>query len=150
MNTFAKIDYLLKKQGKKQIDLTDYLGIKKATYTGWKTGRVKSYVKFIPQIAEYLNVTTDYLLSDDEKKPVHVDEPLGMTEKEKTVIRAYRSKPEMQPAVDKLLGIEEVKHEYYTAAYKDDSTIETNEEQFNYLMSIPSTTDDLMGGQNKK
>ena len=75
---------------------------------------------------------------------------MGMTEKEKKVIRAYRNKPEMQPAVDKLLGIEEVKHEYYTAACKGDSTIETNEEEFNYLLSIPSTPDDLMGGRNKK
>ena len=125
------------------------VGITPATFSCW-TESSKPRKATLMRIADYFGVTTDYLLSEDEKKLVHVDEPLGMTEKEKTVIRAYRSKPEMQPAVDKLLGIEEVKHEYYTAAYKDDSTIETNEEQFNYLLSIPSTTDDLMGGQNKK
>ena len=125
------------------------LSISSGTITRWKNGS-EPQAATLAKVADYFGVTTDYLLSDDEKKPVHVDEPLGMTEKEKTVIRAYRSKPDMQPAVDKLLGIEEVKHEYYTAAYKDDSTIETNEEQFNYLLSIPSTTDDLMGGQNKK
>ena len=75
MSTFDKIDTLLKEQNKKQVDLCNYIGIGKNRYTDWKAGRVKSYVKYLPKIAEFLNVTIDYLLSDNEKKPINVDEP---------------------------------------------------------------------------
>ena len=138
------------KKGLSQKKLAGLVNMSQQGYAKYETGSATPDPERLALIAEILEVSVDQILSYSEKNPIHVDEPLGMTEKEKTVIRAYRSKPEMQPAVDKLLGIEEVKHEYYTAAYKDDSTIETNEEQFNYLLSIPSTTDDLMGGQNKK
>ena len=62
MNTFDKIDFLLKEKKLKQIDLTNYLGVPKATYTGWKTGRTKSYQKHLSKIAEFFDVSVDYLL----------------------------------------------------------------------------------------
>ena len=62
MSTLDKIQALLKQQGKKQKDLTDYLGITKNAFTDWKSGRVKSYQKHIPKIAEFFNVSADYLL----------------------------------------------------------------------------------------
>lgn len=62
MNTFDNIDLLLKKNNKKQIELTNYLGVPKATYTGWKSGRTKSYTKYLPQIADFFGVRVDYLL----------------------------------------------------------------------------------------
>ena len=54
----------------------------------------------LAQIADYLNCSVDFLL--DREKPVY-----GITEHEKKVMTAYRDNVEMQPAVDKLLGIEE-------------------------------------------
>lgn len=62
MNTFDRIDFLLKQKKLKQIDLTNYLGIPKTSYTDWKTGRTKSYQKHLPQIASFFNVSVDYLL----------------------------------------------------------------------------------------
>ena len=58
----------LKKQKKKQKDLTDYLGLSKNSFTEWKAERSKSYQKYLPQIAEFLNVSVDYLLSGENKK----------------------------------------------------------------------------------
>ncbi len=62
MNTLDKILALLKEQGKKQKDLMDYLGMGKTAFTGWKSGANKSYYKYIAQIAEFFDVSTDYLV----------------------------------------------------------------------------------------
>lgn len=66
MSTLDKISALLKEQKKTQKDLMDYLGLEKSTYTTWKSKKVnnKSYKKYIKEIAEFLNVSTDYLLCD--------------------------------------------------------------------------------------
>lgn len=59
---------LLDKQGKSQKNLTDYLGITQNAFTDWKSGRIKSYRKHLARIAEFLNVSVDYLLGKDEAK----------------------------------------------------------------------------------
>ena len=53
---------LLKDQSKKQIDLTNYLGLSKNVFTEWKSGRATSYMKHLPKIAEFFGVSVDYLL----------------------------------------------------------------------------------------
>ena len=71
MNTFDKIDFLIKSQKKRQIDLTNFLGVPKTHYTDWKSGRTKSYNKYLSQIADFLGVSVDYLLgkTDQTEKP---------------------------------------------------------------------------------
>ena len=61
MGTLEKIIECLKKQGKKQKDLTDYLGLGKNTFSNWKAGHNNSYLKYINQIADFLGVSSDYL-----------------------------------------------------------------------------------------
>lgn len=68
MCTLDKIKQLLKEQGKTQKDLTDFLGLKKTTFTSWNAGLNTSYTKHISKIAEFLNVSTDYLLNDEKKQ----------------------------------------------------------------------------------
>lgn len=53
---------LLQETGKMQKELTDYLGITKNAFTDWKSGRIKSYQKHLPKIAEFFGVSVDYLL----------------------------------------------------------------------------------------
>lgn len=72
MNTINKILELLKQQGKKQKDLTDYLGVSKNLFTDWKSGRIKSYQKYLPQIADYLECSVDYLLGREESGDAEV------------------------------------------------------------------------------
>lgn len=67
MSVLDRICELLNAQGKKQKDLTDYLGISKNSFTDWKSGRVKSYTKHIPEIAEFLGVSADYLLGIEKE-----------------------------------------------------------------------------------
>ena len=67
MNTLNKIAELLTLQGKRQKDLTDFLGVNKNAYSLWKSGKTTSYNKYIPQIADFFGVSPEYLLgrSDD-------------------------------------------------------------------------------------
>ena len=65
--TLDKIKALLKEQNKTQKQLMDYLGLGKTAFTGWNSGANTSYNKHIGKIAEFLNVSTDYLLYDENK-----------------------------------------------------------------------------------
>lgn len=56
----------LKKQQKTQKQLCEYLGLTQNSFTEWKSGRGTSYKKYLPQIAEYLGVSVDYLLGNSE------------------------------------------------------------------------------------
>lgn len=102
LSTINKIQELLKSQGKKQKDLTDFLGVSKNSFTDWKSGRINSYMKHIPKIAEFLGVSADYLLGNDKSNT----QPI-LTAHELQLILAYRAKPDMQAAVDRLLGVDE-------------------------------------------
>lgn len=68
MSTINIICDLLEKQNKSQKDLADHLGIGKNRITDWKTGRIHSYTKYLPQIAEYLGVSVDYLVGNTSPK----------------------------------------------------------------------------------
>ena len=69
-----RISKLLQEQNKKQKDLTDYLGITPNAFTDWKSGRIKSWQKHLPKIADFLGVQTDYLLGKTENKMPGVTE----------------------------------------------------------------------------
>lgn len=57
------------KHGSSQ-ELVQALGLSKNTVTDWKAGRLKSYPKYAPQIAEYYGVSLEWLsgLTDDKTK----------------------------------------------------------------------------------
>lgn len=70
MSTVDKIIALLGQRNKTQKELTDYLGIERSVFTTWKTGKSKSYTKYLPRIADFLNTTVEYLSNDnDEESP---------------------------------------------------------------------------------
>lgn len=60
--TLNIISDLLKEQKKTQKDLTDFLGITKNAFTNWKNGDNTSYLKKLPEISDFFNVSVDYLL----------------------------------------------------------------------------------------
>ena len=51
--------------------LTSDLGINKSAVTDWKTGKTKSFKRYIDKIANYLDVPVDYLLGN-------IDNPHGI------------------------------------------------------------------------
>jgi transcriptional regulator with XRE-family HTH domain len=65
------LNRILAEMNKKNIpqkDLTSFLGIKETAFAKWKKGVNTSYLKYISQIAEFLDVSTDYLLGNEQKK----------------------------------------------------------------------------------
>ena len=73
LDTLCIITELLKKNHKTQKDLTDFLGITKNSFTNWKAGHNTSYVKHLPQIADFFGVSTDYLLGRNLNKETGVE-----------------------------------------------------------------------------
>lgn len=62
----------------------------------------------IEAIAKYLEISPVHLMGWANKITASNNQQPELTKHEEKVIIAYRDKPEMQPAVDKLLGVEEI------------------------------------------
>lgn len=67
--TLKIIQSLLEKQKKEQQELCKYLNVSKSTFSNWKSGNSESYLKKLPEIADYFGVTVNYLLGKEEKTP---------------------------------------------------------------------------------
>lgn len=52
----------MKEQRVSQQEICRYLNLTKHAFSDWKSGKSESYLKYLPQIAEYLDVSVDYLL----------------------------------------------------------------------------------------
>jgi transcriptional regulator with XRE-family HTH domain len=102
LDTIAIITGELKKQGIKQNQLTDFLGIHRNVFTDWKSGRNNSYTKYIYQIAAFLGVSVEYLRGNTDS-PTDEQTKVLLSYKEIQLINAYRSHPELQEAVNRIL-----------------------------------------------
>ena len=82
-----RIIALLSEQGKTDKELLEYLGMGRNTFVSWKYGRIKSYQAHINEIAEFLDVSPNYLLRgvDDE---INVE---TMSDTELQLIKSYRA-----------------------------------------------------------
>ncbi|MDR2655524.1 MAG: helix-turn-helix domain-containing protein [Oscillospiraceae bacterium] len=66
MSTVERIIALMDKQGINGKVLTTELGISSSSVTEWKKGKAKPSVEAIVKIAQYFQVTTDWLLTGEE------------------------------------------------------------------------------------
>ena len=66
--TIARIIEEMKYQNKKHADLASYIGVTPNVITDWKSGRIKSYKKYIHGIAEFLNVSVEYVRGEIDNK----------------------------------------------------------------------------------
>lgn len=74
----------------------------------------------VEQVADYYGVSIDYLLgrTTDPEQPMQFQ-----TTKEQQILAAYKAHPELQPAIDKLLGIEEETETGRAAARSDNDEL---------------------------
>ena len=93
-NLFKRIETLNLTKKKVSVDT----GISTGNLSDWAKGRCLPSAEKLEKLADYLNCSVDYLLGRDKD--------ITLTTKEHRVISAYKSQPEMHPAVDKLLGID--------------------------------------------
>ena len=72
--TLKRIIEEMKTQKVKNADLGAFIGVSANVITDWKSGRIKSYTKYLYAIADYLGVSVEYLKGEtDEKKSVPKD-----------------------------------------------------------------------------
>jgi transcriptional regulator with XRE-family HTH domain len=83
METIDIIMKLIEEKGVSQRELASYLGVNELTITNWKAKRAKSYLKYLPEIAIFFNVSVDYLLgkADEKNKPAE-----NLSELDKNII----------------------------------------------------------------
>lgn len=70
----------LKKQHKSQKQLAEHLGMSKNAISEWKSGRNESYKKYLPEIADFLEVSVSYLSGETDNpnpgSPIITDDDL--------------------------------------------------------------------------
>lgn len=97
-------DYILDKyksvmQFAKLVDLP-YTTVKGIFSRGiWGTS-----IQNVTKICNFLSIDINALINGEIKEQIHIDK---LSDHEKKVILAYRNKVDMQPAVDRLLGVED-------------------------------------------
>ena len=75
MNAVERILGLLETKEIQQKDLAKELGFKESNISDWKSGKSKSYMKYIYQMADYFDVSPFYLLcKTDDPAPLVIDE----------------------------------------------------------------------------
>lgn len=71
-------------RGLSQVQLGRNLGLSKQTISNWENSNISPSIDTIVSIADYFNVSTDYLLGRDEKRYIEVK---GLSEKQLALIQ---------------------------------------------------------------
>lgn len=114
------------------------------TVNAWENNRGQPDADMLMNLCDIYNVKD--ILS--EFREVERD-AFAVSHHEKEVVLAYRENDSMQPAVDKLLGVEKAKKiTVYKAARSDNNTeedgyVELTQEQVDSLVNAPETDDDF-------
>ena len=98
--TGERIRRIRKDRGLSQKAFAEQLGVSNSRVSNWEQGINRPDADILAQICQILNVSPSEILN------VHISED-EYSEHEKALVRSYREKPELQGAVDLLLGIAE-------------------------------------------
>lgn len=144
-----RIKDLRQRNGLTQATLASHLGIAQNTLSYWENGKFEIDNASLCKIADFFHVTTDYLLGRTLEKQEYTNETVLNAHEEK-VILAYRSKPSMQPAVDRLLDVDSESSESNGASYiaaagenQGGGTTHFSKEELAALHSAPETDEDF-------
>ena len=69
METSNRIFELVDKKYPEQRDFAAEIGVAPSVVSAWRNKKSESYMKRLPQIAEILNTTVEYLLTGEKKEP---------------------------------------------------------------------------------
>lgn len=94
----ARIRKYREDRGLSQLELAEKIGISNGRLSNWEQGINRPDADVIAMICTALNVSASELLD------VHLSAD-ELNDKERKVILAYRAKPELQQAVNILLGV---------------------------------------------
>ena len=113
----------LQLQGKTEKSLLEYLGVSTTVFTGWKYKNVKSYIKRIDEIAEYLGVDKEYLL-EGSNAGINGD---NLTATEVKLVSLFRKMGNNEQAAYMKTGELFVQSSEYYRIEKDNNNTESKE-----------------------
>jgi len=82
MNFIERLEYLLKKNKITQAQLSDKIGLRRATISDWKKNGNYPSADDAVKIAKILDVSTDWLITGED--------PQGLTEEERRLVGDWR------------------------------------------------------------
>lgn len=94
---------LREKSGLTSNEVGEMLGKSGKTVNAWENNRGQPDAEMLIKLCDIYNVEN---ILDEFRDPSESNEVFATSEKEKKLVTAYRSQPELQFAVDKLLGID--------------------------------------------
>lgn len=95
---------LLKKHNTTPYKVSKDTGISQTTLSAWKNGISTPKADKLKKIADYFNVSVDYLMGNEQKKEPEGEIPFELTEEEYKLLKLYRkSTPEEQKLLEYLL-----------------------------------------------
>ena len=98
MDTAERIFDLLDRSGMEQKKFAELIGATDKVVSKWRTSGLKSYRKYLPQIADVLGTTVEYLLTGKKEEPTVQDD--GLTDGERALMKQFRQlTPEQQDMV---------------------------------------------------
>ena len=77
MTIAERIFYLLERRGKRSSDLARALGVRQTTVSEWKTGKREPSATQYAKLAEYFDVSLDYLITGREPRDAPVQQIIG-------------------------------------------------------------------------
>ncbi len=90
MSTLDKILDELARTSHTQKELCEYLGIGKQAFSDWKAHKSTSYMKYLPQIADFFGVSVDYLAGKTEARAQYEADELD------EYLEELKTRPEMK------------------------------------------------------
>lgn len=122
MDFLQKLNHLMEVNKLNKSTLSKACDIPYTTIDGWyKKGYEGLKLTTLRKLSTFFGTSLDYWTYDSTSQSI-TKLPLNLTEKEETVILAYRNNRDMQPAVDRILGITEEKITVFRAARSDADT----------------------------
>jgi len=124
-----RLTLLMEEKNETTYSMADRFSLSSPTISRYMTGQMAAKVTTIELMAKYFNVNPIWLMGYDvERAMPRIMPPIALTDHEHKVVTSYRKHPEMQPAIDRLLGIvEEPEHLMPVAAHNDNHDEEQQE-----------------------
>lgn len=149
MSTVARIKQIAKRKKRSMAYLCAEMNVARVYFNDIeKTGRQIPPDK-LQIIADALDVSVDYLVGNTDTESGErarvIELPDMLNDRERSLVAAYRAQPEMQAAVDRLLGIETIS--VYMAAQDDtkfDGMVEITREKWEQIKNAPDDDEPLL------
>lgn len=107
MDISKKIKELRLKKDLTLEQVGDYVGVSKATVLKWESGHIKNMRRDkIVKLSEVLGITPGELIGWESSESILIpDDYMQVSPHERSMILAYRSNPEAQIFVNRILGL---------------------------------------------